>query len=58
MQSKTPKKLYINCVTMKHRIQEQLWDELKPTSISDYFKKLRKKTAECNLWLEALKKDK
>lgn len=54
----TSENLYIDCVAMKHRIQEQLWDELKPISVDDYFKKLRKKTAECSLWQEAIKRDK
>jgi len=53
MQNKKSESLYIDCVAMKHKIQEQLWFELKPTSTADYFKKLRKKMAESPLWLAA-----
>jgi hypothetical protein len=35
--------LYIDCIAMKHHIQNQIWDELKPLSTEDYFKKLQKR---------------
>jgi len=56
MRNKIPEHMYIDCIAMKHRIQEQIWDELQPTSTADYFKKLRKKMADCKLWQEAIKK--
>ena len=45
-----------DCVKMKHDIQEQLYEELAPTSTEDYVDKLIGQARQSKLWLELSKK--
>lgn len=45
----------IDCVKMKRSAQEQLWNELKPTSVQDYLAKLQNHIEASSWWNEAKK---
>jgi len=41
-----------DCVKMKHDIQRQLYEELNPTSMDDYYLKLSEYAKKSKLWQE------
>lgn len=45
-----PKQKDFDCVQMKCDIQEQLYKQLQPVSIDDYFKKLRALAKKSEIW--------
>lgn len=47
-----------DCVKMKHDIQEQLYNELAPTSTKDYFDKLIQRGRQSKLWYDLSRKNK
>jgi len=48
----------IDCIKLKHKIQEEIYKELKPSSVSDYFSKIIESSQKTKLLSSLLKKAK